>query len=111
MPLSTRGIQVVWTVICNKLTIPNQFSSQFTTFSPQLKFELCSEFYIGCLTAEALMDQLSLEMARLTAVQKEDLTHYIETFKINASALTGIEGWDRDFMPLLNTLTDKMNQL
>lgn len=111
MPLSTRAVQVVWNVIYNKLMIPQNLSTHFTAFSPQLKFELCSEFYIGLLTAEALMDQLILESASLTQVQKEDLSHYLETFRLNHAALAATDGWDRDFIPLLDSLTDKMNLL
>ncbi len=111
MPMNIRSIQLIFNVLIAKLTMPQYLIQQFSSLNDQLKFELCSEYYIGLLTAEALMDQLTLEMARFNSQQKQDLLSYIEDVREKHLNLVGTSGWDRDFNPLLDSLTNKLNAL
>lgn len=111
MPMHVRSVQLIFNVIINKLTMPAYLIQQFSVLNDQLKFELCSEFYIGLLTSEALLDQLALEMARFTTQQKQDLNSYIEDVREKHLSLVGTSGWDRDFNPLLDNLAAKLNLL
>jgi hypothetical protein len=108
--MTQNELDLIYNFLSTKLSFFS-YAVYFGNLPDQLKFEICTDFYLNLLTVEAVLLQISMNSSPLPPAQKEDLLFSLDFFSRKEAEMAGIPGWDRDFKPLLSSIKTQIESL